>query len=69
MNSYNSTHGSEAMSVEEVAMGFINVTNETMCRPIRAMTQVCFVVLTVVLFSNNVRSLYAVFKYLFVTNQ
>ncbi|XP_052817623.1 5-oxoprolinase-like [Mya arenaria] len=27
------------MSVEEVAMGFIKVANETMCRPIRALTQ------------------------------
>ena len=25
--------------VEEVAMGFIRVANETMCRPIRALTQ------------------------------
>ncbi|KAK1885112.1 5-oxoprolinase [Dissostichus eleginoides] len=30
--------GSE-MSVEEVAMGFIRVANEAMCRPIRALTQ------------------------------
>ncbi|XP_024944987.1 5-oxoprolinase isoform X2 [Cephus cinctus] len=29
----------EKMSVEEVAMGFIRVANETMCRPIRALTQ------------------------------
>ena len=28
------------MTVEEVAMGFIRVANETMCRPIRALTQV-----------------------------
>lgn len=28
------------MSVEEVAMGFIRVANEAMCRPIRALTQV-----------------------------
>ncbi|CAK9794957.1 OPLAH [Anthophora quadrimaculata] len=27
------------MTVEEVAMGFIRVANETMCRPIRALTQ------------------------------
>ena len=27
------------MSVEEVAMGFIKVANESMCRPIRALTQ------------------------------
>lgn len=30
------------MSVEEVAMGFIRVANEAMCRPIRALTQVRF---------------------------
>ncbi|XP_052229279.1 5-oxoprolinase-like isoform X2 [Dreissena polymorpha] len=29
----------EPMTVEEVAMGFIKVANETMCRPIRALTQ------------------------------
>ena len=28
------------MTVQEVAMGFIEVANETMCRPIRALTQV-----------------------------
>lgn len=28
------------MSVEEVAMGFLRVANEAMCRPIRALTQV-----------------------------
>lgn len=28
------------MTVEEVAMGFIRVANESMCRPIRALTQV-----------------------------
>lgn len=27
------------MSVEEVAMGFVRVANEAMCRPIRALTQ------------------------------
>ena len=27
------------MSVEEIALGFIDVANETMCRPIRALTQ------------------------------
>ncbi len=31
------------MSVEEVAMGFIRVANEAMCRPIRALTQVFWV--------------------------
>ncbi|XP_022911129.2 5-oxoprolinase isoform X1 [Onthophagus taurus] len=29
----------KSMSMEEVAMGFIRVANETMCRPIRALTQ------------------------------
>lgn len=33
-----SQHGSK-MTVEEVAMGFIRVANEAMCRPIRALTQ------------------------------
>uniref|UniRef100_A0A8D3DEN4 5-oxoprolinase, ATP-hydrolysing n=1 Tax=Scophthalmus maximus TaxID=52904 RepID=A0A8D3DEN4_SCOMX len=33
-----SNHRSE-MSVEDVAMGFIHVANEAMCRPIRALTQ------------------------------
>lgn len=28
-----------AMSIEEVAMGFVRVANEAMCRPIRALTQ------------------------------
>ena len=32
--------GKQEMSTEEVAMGFIQVANETMCRPIRALTQV-----------------------------
>lgn len=27
------------MSLEEIAMGFIRVANEAMCRPIRALTQ------------------------------
>ncbi|XP_056155592.1 5-oxoprolinase isoform X2 [Lampris incognitus] len=31
--------GTSAMSLEEVAMGFIRVANEAMCRPIRALTQ------------------------------
>ncbi|KAJ8302674.1 hypothetical protein KUTeg_019070 [Tegillarca granosa] len=29
----------DSMTIEEVAMGFIRVANETMCRPIRALTQ------------------------------
>ena len=30
----------KVLSVEEVAIGFITVANETMCRPIRALTTV-----------------------------
>ncbi|GLV36147.1 uncharacterized protein CBL_08640 [Carabus blaptoides fortunei] len=29
----------DAMSIEEIAMGFVRVANEAMCRPIRALTQ------------------------------
>lgn len=32
----------EKMTIEEVAMGFVRVANETMCRPIRALTEVSF---------------------------
>lgn len=32
--------GAAPLSVEEVAMGFIRVANEAMCRPIRSLTQV-----------------------------
>lgn len=40
-NGGNHAHNSTSeMSVEEVAMGFIRVANEAMCRPIRALTQV-----------------------------
>lgn len=35
-----SDKSTSGMSVEEVAMGFIRVANEAMCRPIRALTQV-----------------------------
>lgn len=35
-----SGEGRPNLSVEEVAMGFIQVANEAMCRPIRALTQV-----------------------------
>jgi hypothetical protein len=31
-----------SMTVADVAMGFIHVANEAMCRPIRALTQVQF---------------------------
>jgi|FrelakmetLWP11LW_1041352.scaffolds.fasta_scaffold234303_1 hypothetical protein len=33
------SNGVAEMSVEEIAMGFIRVANETMCRPIRNLTQ------------------------------
>lgn len=43
-NGANSSHKSTSeMSVEEVAMGFVRVANEAMCRPIRALTQVLWV--------------------------
>lgn len=29
------------MTVDELAYGFVQVANEAMCRPIRALTQVC----------------------------
>ena len=32
------------MTVEEVAMGFVQIANEAMCRPIRALTQVVFAI-------------------------
>lgn len=34
------TGARQPLSVEEVAMGFVRVANEAMCRPIRALTQV-----------------------------
>ncbi len=40
VNAFDKKEGkTEEMSVEEVAMGFVRVANETMCRPIRALTQ------------------------------
>lgn len=39
MNDYNSDTD-KRLTAEEVAMGFIHVANEAMCRPIRALTQV-----------------------------
>ncbi|XP_047540039.1 5-oxoprolinase [Vanessa atalanta] len=38
INSYLKQDGGKAMTMEEVAMGFIDVANEAMCRPIRALT-------------------------------
>ncbi len=43
VNSFMTAERGEAcqpMSVEQVALGFIEVANEAMCRPIRALTQV-----------------------------
>lgn len=33
------SYETKCLSIEEVAMGFIRVANESMCRPIRAITQ------------------------------
>ncbi|CAH0696219.1 unnamed protein product [Spodoptera exigua] len=38
INSFLRQDGGKEMTMEEVAMGFINVANEAMCRPIRALT-------------------------------
>ena len=39
VNAQAAAAGQPAKSVDEVAMGFVRVANETMCRPIRALTQ------------------------------
>ncbi|PON86239.1 Winged helix-turn-helix DNA-binding protein [Trema orientale] len=41
INSYRKSQDSSAkdMTVEEIALGFVNVANETMCRPIRQLTE------------------------------
>lgn len=39
VNEHARQRGQPEKSVDEVAMGFIQVANETMCRPIRALTQ------------------------------
>lgn len=39
VNSFGKNKDKTSLSVEEVAMGFIRVANEAMCRPIRALTQ------------------------------
>ena len=39
VNAHGGAAGQPPKSVDEVAMGFIRVANETMCRPIRALTQ------------------------------
>ncbi|XP_041970893.1 5-oxoprolinase [Aricia agestis] len=38
INSFILKEGGKKMTMEEVAMGFINVANEAMCRPIRSLT-------------------------------
>lgn len=40
INKFQKTKDLPVMTLEEVALGFIKVANETMCRPIRALTQV-----------------------------
>jgi len=35
------------MTVEDVALGFVQVANEAMCRPIRALTQVAYAIIAV----------------------
>jgi N-methylhydantoinase A/oxoprolinase/acetone carboxylase beta subunit len=39
VNAHAEAAGQVAKSVDEVAVGFVRVANETMCRPIRALTQ------------------------------
>lgn len=39
VNAHAAAAGQAPKSVDEVAMGFVRVANETMCRPIRALTQ------------------------------
>jgi hypothetical protein len=48
-----------AMTVEEVAMGFIRVANEAMCRPIRALTQVQFHSFSMMLLSGVITKTYS----------
>jgi len=47
------------MTLEEVAMGFIKVANESMCRPIRALTQVNFNVIILLLFIDFILNTYS----------
>lgn len=39
VNAHGAAAGQAPKTLDEVAMGFIRVANETMCRPIRALTQ------------------------------
>ena len=47
INAFSAEHGHAAVTPAEVALGFIRVANESMCRPIRSLTQVqplvCFI--------------------------
>lgn len=47
------------MTLEEVAMGFIRVANESMCRPIRALTQVNLNLIIVLLFIDFILNTYS----------
>ena len=42
INMYQQAKNLAKMSLEEVALGFIKVANEAMCRPIRNLTEVRF---------------------------
>jgi 5-oxoprolinase (ATP-hydrolysing) len=39
VNSHMAAQGRQAISVPECALGFIQVANESMCRPIRTLTE------------------------------
>lgn len=39
INEHGKKNGQKDMTIEEVALGFIKVANETMCRPIRRLTE------------------------------
>lgn len=39
VNNYLNRDGRSSISVEDVALGFIKVANEIMCRPIRTLTE------------------------------
>ena len=47
VNTFLRGQGSSEITMEEVAMGFIRVANETMCRPIRNITQVYLLFLAI----------------------
>jgi len=49
INKFNRSQSASArpMTVEDVALGFVQVANEAMCRPIRALTQVAYAIIAV----------------------